>query len=571
MLLHLFAPALLALQTPAAEALPLAAHFPANTAVYLEITRPADLLDRPTFEAALARAAADGYLTEEQRMQAEGALSLAPLFIGGDPFELAGDLMAGGIALGFTPPVGGQTARGGLVLRGADPALLERLLIVALARVDSVGGAAGAAELLEHPDERVGSVDVWELERDVYLGRDGATLYAAVGRALLDALLAPELEGGLSGRPEFERASRGDVSAWIDGERITAFGGDLKDFDKRLELIHQPAVQFLLGAGLAELFTARAFELGLDFERDGVAVEFIGHAPAERTGLGPHGSAPAPRLASAATTGSAWLYRDFAGVVAARNELFAPELQPQFSKAFGELALFFGGLDLEDDMLPALGPWIEFGVAELDYATAPRPDVALPGLVAVFEVAPERQRNFQAAFQTAISLGNAERAQNGQPPYVLLLEKEGETLISAGHLPAPPPDAPVDMTFNLAPACAYADGHLVLGTHEAIVRAAIRDLTNARTPRAATPTESISVRAEPLAALFENNREFLIMQELLSKGGTRAAIEQRFDTIGRGLRLFDHARLSLDSAPTHLTLRLELELAAPLGATEARK
>ncbi|MDF1798335.1 MAG: hypothetical protein P1V81_04095 [Planctomycetota bacterium] len=553
---------------------PLAEYFPASTVAYVEAPAAGALFDREAFDQLLDAAEVRGILDSATRGRIQGGILLATLFAGGDPFELAGHLAHDGVALGVAPAKGWGRSKPswGLVLRGDDPAVLEAALDRAFAELEQRFDAVGQ---LGQPHATERGVDLWMLGEDLALGRHGATLFAASGRGFLDELLARAAEGGesLATRPGFDLPA-GDVALWLDRMGTAGLGGDNAKLAMLGEAVHLPQVQFLLGAGMAELAGASTFGFGLDLSPTGVALELIGHSPEERTGLAPSAPGPAPRLDSAASMGGATLHRDLAAIVDRRNELFAPELQPKFNKALGDLALLFGGMEIDEDLLPAIGPWIELGVAELDFTGLPAPDLPLPGLVAIFEVDPTRERNLIAGFQTAVSISNTERAQNGEPPFTLLLGLEGETTVSSGHLPLPADGEPVDTDYNLAPACAFRDGVLVLGTHEAIVRAALRDL--ARHEVEATTTAAIFERVHlsgpPLAALVDSSREYLVMQAILEDGKTREEAVTETLLLRTILASLESATLELDHRGDDLVLGLDLRLIEAIGAptTEPR-
>lgn len=528
-MLHLVLAATLFAAAPQTAPAPLAAHFPADTALYVELQRPAALLDRALLETYLDRLEAEALLAPLDRIRAEGALSFVGLLIGGDPLELGAQLFSDGLALGILPSANPAQPNFALALRGDDPELLDRLLGVLLQQVT---GARDPGALLDTPHEELHGHDVWRFEADInprtdqplYLARRGATLFAASSNALFEHLLAPAADGGLAARATFALPLDADLAAWGDMDYLEAVADDPAQVRYLRDLPTLPEAQFLAGASLAELSTCAGIALGLELSAEAVGVELLGTAPTMRTGLAPEAAPPAPRLRAAAALAGAQLHRNFDGIIAARNELFAPEAQPGFAKALGELGVLIGGLDLEEDLLPGIGPWIEVGVAPLDFADAPVPDLALPGVVALFEVAPEVQRNLLASFQTVLSISNAERAQNGQAPFVLLLSLDGETQISAGHMPPPrEADAPVDTAYNLAPSAALFQGYFVIGTHEAAVRAALADLraTANDTGRAAGPaTERLTIAGAPLHDLVRANQKAMVMQAILEEGKT---------------------------------------------------
>jgi hypothetical protein len=537
----------------------LAACFPETTFAYAELANPRSLLQRDGFDALLDRAGKLGALPTDVRQKIDAGLALATWVAGDDPFELGAALAAGGLAVGLSPSDASQPVWS-LVMRGDDTDLLERMMTLGFARV------APGSDLLSTPHERVLGADVWNLGAELSVARHGATLYAAGNAALLHDLLQRADAGGaaLATQAEFALPEHADLAVWLDRKAVAQLAKGDNPLQRLDQIPHLPEVQFLLGAGLAELMTSNSFGLGVDVSTRGVAIELTGHAPNERTGLAPTAAAPAPRLASAASMAWGQVHRDLDGIVRRRNQLFAPELQPRFSKVLGELAIFFGGIEIEEDLLPAIGPWVEVGVASMDFGAAPRPDLAMPGLVALFDVDPVREPNLMAAFQTAISIGSAERAQNGLLPYVLTLKPAGDAIITTGQLPPPAKGDGVDMAYNLAPACAFFDGTLVLGTHEAIVRAALQDLAANARATATDAVESIHLSGAPLADLVQASREYLIMGAVLNDGKSRREAESDIHTLTVALQALDHANISLTDTLDRLRLKAELILAEPL-------
>lgn len=538
----------------------LAACFPETTFAYAELADPGSLLQRASFNTLLDRAGALGALPADMRQKIDAGLTLATWVAGDDPFDLGASLAAGGLAVGLAPGTAAQPAWS-LVMRGNDPDLLDRMLTLGFARL------APGSDLLSTPHERIAGADVWNLGEELSVARDGATLYAAGNASALRALLQRADQGGasLAAAPDFALPTHGDVAVWLNRKGLVQLSKGDNPLQRMDRVPHLPEVQLLLGAGLAELVTSTSFGFSVDLSAGGVAIELIGHAPQGRTGLAPTAAAPAPRLASAASMAWGQVHRDLDGIVGRRNQLFAPELQPRFSKVLGELAIFFGGIEIEEDLLPAIGPWVEVGVASMDFGSAPRPDLAMPGLVALFDVDPEREPNLMAAFQTAISIGSAERAQNGLLPYVLTLKPAGEAIITTGQLPKPAAGAGVDMAYNLAPACAFFDGTLVLGTHEAIVRAALQDLAANARATASSAVEAVHLAGAPLADLVQASREYLIMGAVLNDGKSRARAEADISMLTAGLQALDHADISLTDTVNQLRLKLELVLAEPLA------
>lgn len=548
----------------------LAAHFPPATLAYAELAGaavPGSWCDRDGFDALLDRATELELIDADAQSKVQGALTLAQLFTGEEPFALARHLLANGAAFGVTG-VQGEQPDWALVVRGDDAELLERLVTLTLL---NIGNRFGIDDPLE-PTRRVGEAELWALGELLAIARHDATLLAAPSLDALEAMLQRDHETSLASAPGFD-LPEGDLALFLDRAGLAGTPQLERPLERLLEAPHRPEVQFLLGGSLAELATATSYTLGLELSAEAVRFELGGRLGANGASPLPATAAPTPRLTSAATTAGALVFRNLDALVAERNTLFAPELQPKFTKTLADMTVLIGGLEIEEDLLPYIDPWIEVGVASFDFSGAPRPELALPGAVFVLEVAPEARDYLVAGFQTTLGISNAERAQQGDKPYVMQLKSEGAVTLTAGHLPRPAADEAVDTDYNLAPACALVGEHFVVGTHEGIVRAAVRDLERAEGARATARREHLAVRAAPLAALARASHDFLVMQAILNDNKSHADADAEWRAIERALDLLEGFELVVETRPGHVALGFEVELGdalfGALGAARA--
>jgi len=581
----IFAPLVVAALIPSTPLAPLPAEtapidfFPQSTLAFAELHGTGTWLNRARLDALVEAAAAEGLLDTEAQTKLRGALDFARFFAGSDPVDLAGKLTAGGIAAGLIKSQ--DDTAWGLVLESADNQTLDAALAKAFAFLEDKFDAEG---LLDAPHGTYRGADYWKLGDELAVGRSGATLALAANTDALRSLLdeAADDKPGLAGRADFTQDESAELELWFNRAGTSAYAAELGEDTKKLTALanaaHLPQVQFLLGPGLANLGSSQTITAALDLDADGLALLITGHAPESHTGLESTEQAPARLLDTSTSLASGVVYRDVASIVNRSNELFAPEMQPKFSKALGDLALLFGGMELDEELLPGIAPWIEFTVRDMDFADAPHPALELPGAAVVLTVEPRLKDTLVAGFQTTIGIANADRAQAGDPAFTMGLGLEGKVLVTSGHMPRPAEGEAIDNDFNLAPSAAYVDGdgvgYFVLGTHEAVVRDLVRSL-GAPQPRAAMSNqvhESLALSAAPLADLIRQSSDYLAMQAVLDEGKTLEQASAEIEVLVQLVDLFQGGTVHVDyaaSGDVQLGLELDLKHALSLNGKSA--
>ena len=546
--------------------------FPAETLALVEVRGAGTWLTRARVDRLVELARERGWLDTTQRRKLVGALGFAQLTVGIEPVDRIGQLAAEGLVIGMLPNATRPAYV--LVMEGRDAETLEDTLSVLLELLENKFDVKGQ---FQTPHTSPHGAEVWNLGDKFAVARLGATLLAAQDEATLERLLdqAAGETPGLLESANFTRAEEAaQLSLWFDLADTKAhaeqYDLDAKKLQNLAKLPGIPQVQFLVGPGIADLGSAERFTASVTFDAAGIGAELRGLYPTVHTGLEPDGGAPPRTLASAGALASGHFYRDLAGIVSRRNELFAPELQPKFSKALGDLALLFGGMQLDDDLLPAIEPWVEVTVHDMDFGSRPRPDLALPGVALILTVDPALRDTLVAGFQTTLGITNTQRTQNGEAAFTMGLALESGVLITSGHQPRPQPGEAVDNSFNLAPSAAYvegpAKGWFVLGTHEAIVGAVVRELL-ARGSDEASPgprAEELYVDAGALAALVRTSRDHLAMQAVLDEGKSFEEAAGELDVLASVIDTFQQARLAVEYlAGGDVRLGLQLDLRVP--------
>jgi hypothetical protein len=381
---------------------------------------------------------------------------------------------------------------------------------------------------------------------------------------------------GLLGAPAFaaQRAARAGENAlwaWLDLSALEPFADE--GLRELRAANRTPAAQGFLGAGLGALLSARTLSAALSLRdghalvlrlRGGEAQRLEDLAPLARAGA-------APAELRGESLAEALLYRDYGRFVARRAELFPAETLAQFAEAVTNGALFFEGQDLGEDVLPRLSPWIRLVVRELEFAPERRPEIPLPGAAAVAVLDDEREgERWTAAFQTLVAILNVDQAQKGGRGMRLQLGREGDVEISAARLPTPGPGDGVDLRYSLEPALAVVGRHLVLGTHETLVRALVRELAGASPVAAASARETLALDARGWRGALARNAEALVAQKMLAEGRGRAAAEEEVRGLGLVLEALEGAGVELsgaDPSAPELVLELRLARASETGET----
>lgn len=468
--------------------------------------------------------------------------------------------------LGLVPGVRGPEFL--LVVRGDDPERWERALDRALEWL---------AESPEVPDdlpgafERVAGARLWDLGEPGAFAQRGALFVLAGERSLVeDTLRRAQAAGSRDGVSSAKGSTPPLCVAWFDREKAEAALGP----EALLELsraARDPGAHTVLGSGLAFLTEARRLEARLDLDGARLALELLGRGidlTAAEGLVTPPGGARRPALPATTPTTQiqAVLHRDLAALFARRADLFPATELPSFAQAASDLGPLLGGLDLEEELLPALGPWVRVVVREVELDSAFAPSIRLPAAAVLVEVRePERVgRTLVAAFQSLVAITNVERAQAGRPPLVLSLERVGEHEITRAAFPPPAPGDEIDVAYNLEPACALVDRTFLVGTHAHLVEELVRQLERGEVETPPPGGDLGQAFGPALARTLAMNRAAFVSSGILDEGKTPEEAEFEADllvALARTVRrvVYSTGRPAEDVVAAHV----ELELVPP--------
>lgn len=454
-----------------------------------------------------------------------------------------------------------------LIARGDDPQRWERLLDRIL---EALSESSDVSADLAGAFTRVAGARLWDLGEAGAFAQRGALFVLAGKRRLVEDALS-KAEALDSNRDSHARSDEANALcvAWFDRDRAEAALGP-QALAELSSAAREPAVHLLLGSDLALLTAARRFEARLFLDGPRIALELTGLgielAAAEELVSPTHGELPPPLPeASTDTVARAVLRRDLSALFAHRAALFPPASLPGFAQAASDLRPLLGGLDLEEQLLPALDHRIRVVVRNVPLDSAAAPSIRLPAAALIVELREPRRvgPTLVAAFQSLVAITNVERAQQGRPPLVLSLERVGEHELTRAALPQPEHGEEVDIAYNLEPACVLVGSTFILGTHVELVRQLLEQIERGDVDPSPANGERWELFGSVLSELIATNRASLISNGILNEGKTPEEAEFEADLLAALARSMSRAVLATDRpAEDTLRVRLDFELDA---------
>jgi hypothetical protein len=470
-------------------------------------------------------------------------LSRAEEWLEHSPTETLRALTAGGLALAWFGEERGIV----LVGRGIDGTATAGAVEAVLA---ALGRQLGVPSSALRPVEVSEDVDRWTLG-EARLVRSGKTWIITQDERLLAETLERLPETGTAA-PDPRRSRR--VVVRFDLDALSAAGNPGALNLRRAA--GSPGFRFALGDTLTGLAHSGELIARLELREEGLRLDLEGSGgpDEEHASAQPAGAA----LERDDDLAFAVLHRDVARWIRQRAELFPPESLPAFAEALGNLTLFAGGRDVEQDVLPALSPWWTVIARQPHFEEGAVPAIELPGLALVVPVrSAEDADTWVAAFQTVVTVTNVEAAQQGRRGFLLELEPRGDVTITRAR-PARRATAELrDLRDNLAPAVAATGGVVVLGTHVSLVREILDRLNGSE--QTGTPRERGRIDLLAAARQIERHRAVLEMQKRLEEGLSPQQAAREIEGLRAVLASFSRLDWTvLPQAPGRIAVELTL-------------
>jgi len=480
-----------------------------------------------------------------------------------------GSLLAGGLALSVSADE--SELYWTLVANGDDAKKTEASLRRVL---QHLAKQFGMAKAFNRPHDSIEGADVWYIGDELSVARKGAFLVASTSNKYLrDALVTISS----AKQPRDEAGDRADAPVlrvtlraeeWLKSKAGHEGAAKLRELRASAT---DPAVQFLLGPSLALLTRSADFQAELMVEEedlrlriDGTGID-AGSFAKLLPGRAESFDRRPPAVQPTSSGADLLLYRDIDALFENRADLFAVETLPKFAEAISNLSLFIGGMDLTDKVLPGLSPWMRLVVDAVEFDEGARPAQPLPAACLIVELKDKERLggSLVAAFQSAISLTNIERAQQAKPPFLLGIELvEGVEMSKAHYLLTSPEDG-VDMEYNLAPACALVDSTFVLGTHKHLVSRVVRELAAGERTKSTerSLTENLSLPGALLIDTLLDNMDSLVMSKVLEEGVSKTEARAELEVVLGLLELVRNLDLQVSARDSeHVAVDLRLDL-----------
>lgn len=554
-----------------------------NDAVaYVEVARPADLLERLTSEPVpgLLGSIPDyrKYLASDAYRQQKKAAEAVASRLGTTWDRGLLDLLGGGMVLAVEP---GTPPRKILVATPRDPAFLARALETLLAMARDDAAAKGRPDPIASSEHRgirgyalLGpKATLAVVDGALVVGDSAETLHLVIDRSID----RPEASKTLAGDPLW-RARRaahlsGEAAAW-SLVRIDR----LREMDRNaLKVPDQvnPLATVLFADWIETLRKSPWASASLTWTSRRLGADLTlptppgGYSDALRRFLPTKGTgAPAP-IAPRGMVASITLWRDLSSLWEVRTDLFAPPVLQGFAQFDTLAGTFFGGRDFGTGVLSSLGADWRLIVARQDYsAMDPIPGDKLPAFALVADLKPgddEFAVRLTSAFQSFVGLVNLGAAQSKAPPLMLGSETVDGVTIATSRFLKPRKGSgagePVNSRHNFSPSAAQVGDHFLLSSSLGLARDLIPALKAPSGPTDAT----LLVEADggELSGLLLENRPRLVMQNMLEKGNDKPKAEAEVGFLGRVLKALGRGSLSARDSAEGVRLRLDFALDHP--------
>jgi hypothetical protein len=557
-----------------------------DAVIYVELPRPADLIDRaldPQLQAALR------VLPQvEKAYQADGYKTLRTIVdavagrLGMTSREALRRLAAGGMVVAVEAAPGAPP-RGLAIVTPEDAAFGNQVIeaFTTLARENEA--RHGRPDPVKSAEYR--GVTAYALGKAAFALVDGSLVVSdkpETVKIIVDRV-RDGFEGGaeqtLAEEPSF-KARRGQCGAdtlawgWARLDRLRTL--DPKRFNLPEKM--PPQATFLFGSWLEAFRTAAWVDARVSMSGERVAASLTlpvpegGYREAFRGFVPARGETAPAAVSPPGTIASLSLWRDVSAIWEARSELFTPEVQQGLTKLDTFAGQFFGGRDFGTGVLGALHPRWRLVVAHQDYeALEPCPDLKLPAFALLVDLDPaddEFSQRLKVAFQSFVGVVNLNAGQKAGPPLELGWEVCEGVTITTSHYLVPRVDAEddarskektaVDQRFNFTPSIAQVENHFILSSSLGLTRALVHALKTPGPPGA----ETLRIEADgpTLARLVAINRNRLVMQNMLDKGHDQATAEGEVGRLERILATLGQGRLTVVDGPETLRLDLSFKL-----------
>lgn len=544
---------------------------PPTTAIFANLPDPdglvTALLEHPVHARIQADAVAGAVYKSPQVMQLKAGIALVELQMGMSYYELVKSVGGDGATAAFDPETNGAA----LLLNSPDPEKQRKTLqrIIGLVKKQRRNNDQSEIKSDVYRD-----VKVYQLNQVRFAALDGWILLTnknELGKFIVDATL-DHPQDTLSAADWFQKASSqfsDDVvaQATVNLQEVRDRGGMQKVLEGTKG---NPVAEFLLGGVFENLAHSEFACASLNLDDTSIRLGFYSPhdqkwIPESREfffGPGGAGVAKAP-IAAEQSVLNISAYRDIAKMWLYGGDLFNQKVNDGMAEAESNLSTLFAGRDFVEEVLGLIKPEVQLVVRKQSFEQLPTPALKLPSFALVGELKdPEVMRDeLRRTYQSVIGFFNVIGAMEGNPQLDQDILNVGEAkIMTSRFIPTPEnkKSTAASIHYNFSPTLALTGQHFVLASSLPLAKELVK---NVGTAKAADPESSnarIALKASPLKSILEDNREFLISNNMLEEGNTRAEAEVEIGLLLTIVGLFDGVDAKL--VPSDGDLRLDLDL-----------
>lgn len=543
---------------------------PGSTAIYVEVTNPADLIEK-------ARNHPISTFVQEQKafkdalaspQAAAGLLGIGVLEsqIG----ESLLDSLKTNLQRGLYFAVDAETQGVAILFRSQDEAKLKKLASAVIKMASQANG--GAIERKDYRDAKAAEIDGNLVARykDWFLITNNQKLAKTIADNMHDGSKTP-----LSSQNWFVQAQKergeGAADAWaaVDLKTIRMAGIASELFTGKTD---NPGVELVMGGVLDALKNSPVAVAELNLDRKlalSVKTPFQNDwANSARTfffGDNLSGAAPTP-FKPDNMIASLISYRDVGGWWLSKEDLFEENVIAQLAQADSQISTIFSGLDFGEEVLGSFEPGVQIVVAENKFQEEYQPDVKLPAFAMVSKLKDidNMQRRFKIAFQSVIGFANINLGMQGQPQLDLETENIGNSKISSAQYMFDKQSGDGLLLYNFAPTIAIHEPYFIMSSNRELAvelaELAAKRVADGETDKTNATNTHLKIDAAALRQLLELNREPLIANNMIEEGNTRAKAEEAMELIFTASRLIREIDLVFNVKSDQMSLDLEIDI-----------
>ncbi len=550
---------------------------PQDAVLYVELSRPSEILDRFVTPDMLDRLDSVPQIRQfkqsDQFTQLRGVVTYLETKLGTDWRSALRELTAGGVALAVQP---GPPTNALLVVRARDAQVLERTHKALVDLIEADAKQKGNPSPVKSREYK--GVTAWSLGPNEFHAILGDTLVfcshqdgmkkvlemrAGEGSAALT-----ELAGWREAHDRVPAGSAGWAFVRLDAVRQAGAAGPLY-----AEKSDNPAAALFLG-GLPHLLARAPYAVAvatLDDQHLGVRLELPKSDAWPEAYHGFYASEPGHEAAlplhPARTIASLSFYRDIKAIWDVRDQLVTPQVLPRFTELEANVGkILFGGREF-GDVLGEFEPRFRIVAATQDYSRAKNvPEIKVPAFALVLELKhPEEfATELVISYNSIIGLANLGLGQQNQPRLIVTSEQhKGFTIQGArffDRAAGQSAEAASHIRYNFSPACSAAGRYFVIGSTIDVVKDVLDALGDVHAPPQTTP-DNVVLEIDGAAALqaLAQNHEPLVRQNMLQEGHTREQAEQQINTLLALARLFNAGEVRWTAAPGNMHVDLSIK------------